>query len=224
MEIEGITMNKLLLAIAVLGLALVPTNVIAKTATPRVKIVTPEIPAGLFQLEPSHASFVFSVDHLGISSYQMRFTGFEVALNFNPRNPKAANVVATVDANSLTLDNAPKGFREELLGPNWMNAGKNPKITFKSSSVVVTGSRLAKVSGELTLNGITKPLTITVVYNGGYADHPMDPGPRIGFSGFGQFKRSDFGIAAGIPPAGSKMGVGDEVAFRFQTEMKGAAK
>ena len=80
---------------------------------------------------------------------------------------------------------------------------------------------MAKVSGTFNLHGIVKPVTLTMLFNGGYTGMPMDPGSRVGFSGFGTFKRSDFGIAAGIPQPGSKMGVGDEIAVQIEAELKG---
>jgi polyisoprenoid-binding protein YceI len=67
---------------------------------------------------------------------------------------------------------------------------------------------------------VTKPVTLDVTFNGGYAGNAMDPGgARIGFSAKGSLKRSDFGVAAGIPAPGSTMGVGDLVQFELETEM-----
>lgn len=182
------------------------------------------VPVGAYALDRSHASLLFSVDHLGFSNYNMRFTKFDVALHFNPLDVEKSYATVTIDANSLTLDNAPPGFKEELLGKNWINAAKHPKIIFKTTKVEIEGKSSANVFGDLTLNGVTKPVALNVIYNGGYGGHPMDPGPRIGFSGTTAFNRSDFGVKAGIPPKGSKMGVGDEVGVEFELELKGKAK
>lgn len=181
----------------------------------------PPIPAGAFTLDKAHASLILGVSHLGFSNYRMRFSTFDVALAIDPMHPGKASATVTVDATSLTLDNAPTGFREELLGKNWINAVTFPKIVFKTTKVDLRSATTALVSGDLTMNGATKPVSMYVTYNGGYATHPMDPGPRIGFSGSGTFKRSDFGIKAGIPAPGTKMGVGDEVTFSFEMELKG---
>jgi polyisoprenoid-binding protein YceI len=179
------------------------------------------IPVGAYTLDRSHASLLFSVDHLGFSNYNMRFTDFDVALHFNPFDVEKSYGTVTINANSLTLDNAPPGFKEELLGKNWINAAKHPKIIFRTTKVEIASKSSALVHGNLTLNGVTKPVQLNVIYNGGYAGHPMDPGPRIGVSGTTEFKRSDFGVSAGIPPKGSKMGVGDDVGVEFELELKG---
>jgi polyisoprenoid-binding protein YceI len=204
-------------AAAAVALALI-APVIAKPAPPAPKI---DAPSGAYKLDKSHATFHFGVDHLGFSNYRMAFTEWDVALNLDVANPQNSSVTATIDANSLQLQGAPKGFREELPGPNWLNAGKNPAIGFKSAKIVRNGLTNAFVKGDLTLNGVTKPVTLKVRFNGAYSGHPMDPNARIGFSGEGVFKRSDFGIAAGIPKPGSKMGVGDDVNFSFEAELSG---
>jgi len=69
--------------------------------------------------------------------------------------------------------------------------------------------------GDFTLHGATRPLTLDISFNGGYAGHPMDPNARIGFSDRGKLKRSDFGVSFGIPEPGSQMGVGDDVEAGF---------
>ena len=78
-----------------------------------------------------------------------------------------------------------------------------------------------RVTGDFTLHGVTKPVTLLVTFNGGYAGHPMDPNARIGFSATGALKRSDFGITLGIPAPGTTMGVGDEIEIALQAEFTG---
>jgi polyisoprenoid-binding protein YceI len=204
-------------AAAAVALALI-APVAAKPAPPAPKI---DAPSGAYKLDKSHATFVFGVDHLGFSKYRMTFSQWDVSMNLDVAKPENSTVTASIDANSLQLHGAPKGFKEELLGPNWMNAGKHPIVSFKSAKIVRSGWNAARVTGDLTMNGITKPVTMQVRFNGAYSGHPMDPAARAGFSGEGVFKRSDFGIAAGIPKPGSKMGVGDDVNFSFEAELSG---
>ncbi|MFO1242774.1 MAG: YceI family protein [Rickettsiales bacterium] len=182
-----------------------------------------EAPAGNYNIDPSHATLIFKLNHLGFSNYTARFTGVDANLKFDPKNPKASSVNATIDANSLTLDNPPPGFTDELRGDKWLDTKKYPKITFVSKSVDVTGANTGRITGDLTLHGKTHPVTLETTFNGGYAGHPMDPHARIGFSAHGVFKRSDFDIAFGIPPAGSTMGVGDEVTVIIEAEFTGPA-
>ena len=74
------------------------------------------------------------------------------------------------------------------------------------------------------LHGVTRPIVLEATYNGGYSGHPMDPQARVGFSAQGTLRRSDFGIAGGIPGVGSNMGVGDQVAIVIESEFQGPPK
>jgi polyisoprenoid-binding protein YceI len=179
------------------------------------------IPAGDYVLDKSHASLVFKVSHLGFSSYTAAFARFDAKLRFDQNNPVASAVEATIDPKSLTLPSPPPGFLADLIGPQWLNTSAYPSITFRSTRIEVTGPDTGKVTGDLTLHGVTKPVTLDVTYNGGYQGHPMDPNARVGFSARGVFKRSDFGIAFGVPAPGTTMGVGDEVEVQIEAEFSG---
>ncbi len=189
-------------------------------------------PPGEYKLDNTHASVTFRVDHLGLSRYTARFTDIAGKLNFDPTNPAAMSVEATVDPKSLETDfplDKPD-FDAELAGPQWLDAAKFPTITFKSTKVEPTGANTAKVTGDFTLHGVTRPLTLDATFNGGYAAGGMDPsGARIGFSAQGKIKRSDFGVSYGVPAPGTHFGVGDEVEILIETEFTqpgpaGAAK
>lgn len=178
-------------------------------------------PPGEYKLDNTHASVTFRVNHLGLSRYTARFTDIAGKLNFDPANPAAMSVEATVDPNSLETDfplDEPD-FDAELTGPQWLDAGRFPTITFKSTKVEPTGANTAKVTGDFTLHGVTRPLTLDVTFNGGYAAGGMDPsGARIGFSAKGEIKRSEFGIAYGVPAAGTNFGVSDAVEIIIEAE------
>lgn len=177
-------------------------------------------PAGEYRLDLSHASLNFRVSHLTFSRWTARFTKFDATLNADPANPAAASVTATIDAHSLQtnypLDDL--DFDKQLTGPNWLDADQYPTMTFRSTSVEVTGSKSAKVTGDFTMHGVTRPVTLDVTYNGGYGRHAYDPNSRIGFSAHGTLNRSDFGVASGIPAPGSIMGVSDEVEIIIEAE------
>jgi polyisoprenoid-binding protein YceI len=183
----------------------------------------PKVPAGDYKLDPAHANLEFKVNHLGFSHYTARFTDFDASLKFDPANPSASSVEATIDPKSLTLPRPPAGFKDELTGKNWLDAAQFPAITFRSTKVEVTGANTAKVTGDFTLHGVTKPVVLDATFNGGYAGHPMDPHARIGFSARGVFKRSDFGIGFGVPAPGTTMGVSDEVDVNIEAEFSGPA-
>jgi polyisoprenoid-binding protein YceI len=183
-----------------------------------------DVPAGAYTIDKSHASLLFRVDHLGFSNYTARFRQFDANLNFDPANLAASSVTVTVDPRSLETDfpdPAKLDFNAQLQGEQWLNSAQFPQMTWQSKSVEVTGPRQMKILGDLTLRGVTKPVTLEATFNGGYAGHPMDPNARIGFSAHGTLNRSDFGISYGIPEAGSKMGVSDAVEVIIEAEFSG---
>lgn len=179
------------------------------------------LPAGDYRIDPAHASLVFTVNHLGFSHYTAQFTRFTADLALDPANPATAQLTASVDPTSISLPSPPDGFVAELTGKQWLDAGAFPQMTFKSTQVTVTGANTADVTGDFTLHGVTKPVTLAMTFNGGYVGHPQDPNARIGFSAKGVLKRSDFGIAYGVPAPGSTMGVSDEVTIAIEAEFSG---
>ncbi len=183
----------------------------------------PELPAGKYVLDKSHASLIFRVDHLGMSNFTARFSRFDATLTLDPKAPDKAELLAEIDGTSIDFDNSPGDFLDKLRGPDWLNAVTFPKLIYKSSKIEMINPTTARITGELSLRGLTKPVVIEAKFNNGYAGHPMDPNARIGFSGKGVLKRSDFGIAFGIPAPGSKMGVSDAVEFILEVEFTGPA-
>ena len=181
-------------------------------------------PAGAYVMDKAHTSVTFRVNHLGFSHYTARFATVDGKLKFDPAAPAAMTVEATIDPQSLQLNTPPAGFHDQLMGTSFFDAARFRTITFKSTNVVVTGKNTAKVTGDFTLHGVTKPVTLDVTYNGGYPANAMDPGgARVGFSAHGVLKRSAFGMGYGVPAAGSTMGVGDDVDLAIETEFSSKA-
>jgi polyisoprenoid-binding protein YceI len=179
-------------------------------------------PAGIYKLEPMHASFVFRIDHLSYSKYTASFSKFDATLEFDPDHPETMSVTATIDPASLTLINPPDGFFQTLMGPSWFNVSKFPEITFRSTRVELTSPTTAKVTGALTFLGVMAPLSFDVTFNGGYAGLAVyDPQARIGFSAHGLLNRTDWGMKEGLPPEGTNMGVGANVTFDIEAEFSG---
>lgn len=212
--------HSLLAAVAALVL-LTPARAGAAAASAVPAASTARIPAGDYTLDKAHASLIFKVSHLGFSGFTGRFTRFDAKLRFDPAKPAMSSVEATIDPLSISSDNAPAGFLESLQGTDWLDAAKFGAITFRTTRVTAASARRLHVTGDFTLHGVTRPLTLDVTFNGGYAGHPMDPNARIGFSGRGKLRRSDFGVAFGIPAPGSTMGVGDEVEVVLEAEFTG---
>ncbi len=183
---------------------------------------TKELPAGVYELDKSHASLIFRVNHLGFSYYTARFKRFDATLQFDPANPDKSSVSASIDPSSIETDypNSEKlNFNTLLQNEQWLDALRFPAINFNSTRIELTGTNTARIIGELELHGVKRPMILEVKFNGGYAGNPMDPsGSRIGFSARGALKRSDFGIIFGIPEKGSSMGVSDKVEIILEVE------
>lgn len=176
--------------------------------------------AGRYQIDLQHTRLLFRVSHLGFSQYTALFTEVSADLDFDPAAPERMKIRASVPVASLETHDpdAKLDFNAVLTGPEFLDAGRFPQITFVSTKVELTAEHQADVTGDFTLHGVTKPLTLQVVYNGGWGDMPMDAGARIGFSVTGSFNRSEFGMGFGVPPEGSTMGVGDRVEIVLETE------
>lgn len=185
---------------------------------------TTDAPAGEYKVEPSHASVTLRVDHLGFSKYTARFKKLDGTLQFDPAEPAKSNIAAAIDVASLETDYPFRDkvdFNAELTGPGWLDAKQFPQITYRSTRIDLTGERTMDIHGDLTLRGVTKPVTLQATFNGGYAGHPLDPNARIGFSARGRIQRSDFGVSYGIPAPGTTMGVGDDVEIWIEVEFTG---
>ena len=195
----------------------------ATAETPAFPAADPNaIAAGAYKVDAAHTSVTFTVSHLGFSNYTGQFEKAEIKANLDPADPTRSTVEASIDPRSLSIPSPPAGFVAELTGDKWLDAAKFPAITFKSTQVEPTGPNTAKVTGDFTLHGVTRPVVLEVTYNGGYKGMAgMDPQSRAGFSAKGSFKRSDFGVAYGVPAPGTTMGVSDEVKVAIETELMG---
>ncbi|MGH8179041.1 MAG: YceI family protein [Steroidobacter sp.] len=185
-----------------------------------------EAPAGAYTLDKAHASLIFRVNHLGFSNYTSRFKRFDAQLQFDPANPAGSSVTVTIDPRSIETDfpdPATLDFNAQLQSEQWLNTAQFPEMKFRSTRVELISPKAMHIDGELTLRGVTRPMSLAATFNGGYAGHPMDPHARIGFSAHGSLKRSEFGMAFGVPEPGSSMGVGDDVEILIEAEFNGPA-
>ncbi len=214
------------------ALALVACAPPAQTAAEPAAIaapVTTEAPAGAYGLDLNHGSLLVRVNHMGLSKYTVRLNRFDADLQFDPANPSATTIVATVDTNSVDAD-FPGDYRvthpqstfaswnADIAGSDrWLNAGAFPEANFRSTSVTLTGANTADVVGDLTFRGVTKPITLHATFNGGQAGNDQGPA-KVGLSAHGVFNRSEFGSTAFIPAPGTTMGIGDEVELVIEAE------
>ncbi len=190
-------------------------------AAPTAEPVPVTAPAGAYTLDKGHSSLLFRVNHMGVSNYTARFTDFDAQLQFDPANPERSSVTASVNPASIETDYPdPKiDFDGLLRGKDFLAADAFPPMTFRSTRVERTGPRTARITGDLSFRGVTRPVTLEATFNGGYPAGGMDPtGARVGFSAKGGLKRSEFGMKTGIPAPGSQMGVGDLVEVIIEAE------
>jgi polyisoprenoid-binding protein YceI len=203
-------------------------NQTAQTASPApaaAQVEAPvDVPAGAYTLDPTHTSVLFRATRLTLSNYTARFKRASAQLQFDPKNLAASSVTVNVETKSLETDYpnvAEYDFNAQLTGEQWLDAAKYPQITFRSTSVEVTGPRTMRIHGDLTMRGVTRPMTLDARLNGGYSHHPLDKNARIGFSARGTLKRSEYGLSFGIPAPGVNFGVADEVEVIVETEFNG---
>jgi len=203
--------------------AATPAHAAAATAPAHIVPATTTAPAGDYVQDPPHSSLIFRVNHMGFSTYTARFSNFDVRLHIDPAHPELAQLQATIPVSSLSVENPPDGFVAELLGDQFFHSAQFQQITFASTQVQMTSPRTARVTGNLTLHGVTRPVVLETTFNGGYPGMAMDPHARVGFSAHGSLRRSEFGMGYGIPAPGTTMGVGDQVDFQIETELTGPA-
>jgi polyisoprenoid-binding protein YceI len=150
-----------------------------------------DAPAGDYVLDHAHANLTAKVSHMGLSFYTMRFDRFDAHYDYDPGKPELSLITVTIDADSLDVGDEALGkqFARTFLG-----AAKFPRITFASAGVQRTDPGHGLLTGDLTLNGVTKPVTLNVTFNGAGPPFLGIGGYRMGFSATGDVKRSDFGL------------------------------
>lgn len=190
--------------------------VAAGLAAEPAQAAAPEVVSGTYRIDPTHASLHWKVNHLGLSFYTARFTKIDAELTLDAADMTKSKLKVSVDPRSLETDYPlaeTKDFDKKLIeDAKYFNAGAHPAITFTSSNIEMTGDATAKVTGDLMLLGVTKPVTLDVTMNGAMASHPFLKKPATGFSATGTIKRSEFGMTEGIPF------VGDEVKLLIEAE------
>jgi polyisoprenoid-binding protein YceI len=150
-----------------------------------------QVPAGKYKLDGSHANVIFLVSHGGYASYVGRFNTLEGDLKLNVKDPTKSTVSVTIDAKSV--DTPVEALDEHLRKADFFDVEKYPEIKFKSTKIERIDDKTGKVTGNLTLLGVTKPVTLDVTFNGGGLFAPMNA-YKTGFSARASIKRSEFGM------------------------------
>ena len=167
--------------------------------------------AQTWSLDNSHAKLGFSITHLSVSEQEGSFKKFNSKITSAKEDFSDAVIELTADVNSIDTDNEKRD--EHIKGADYLDAAKYSTLTFKSKSIKKVSDKKYKVTGDLTLHGITKPVELDVTYNGTIV-HPKNQKKIAGFKITGLIKRSDFGIAPATPTGV----LSDEITLLANTE------
>ena len=148
---------------------------------------------GNWTLDPTHSSVLFSIRHLGLAKVRGRFDRFDVTLDIGPTLDET-RVEATIDLDSIDTNNADRDAH--LRGTDFFSTERHPTMRFVSTQIAGADDAL-QLSGLLTLNGITRPITLDVEFHG-VQEVPGETTRHVGFSATGSLKRSEFGIDFGM--------------------------
>lgn len=160
-----------------------------------------------YAIDPAHSEVTFGIRHMAISTVHGRFGIKEGVIEFDPKNLADSSVMAVIDVASVDTGVAQRDTH--LKSPDFFDAAKYPTATFKSTKVVATGGGL-DVMGDLSLHGVTKPVTL-------HMDPPsreqigMDKRPHRGFSATTTINRQDFGLTWNGKLASGDAVLGDDV-------------
>ena len=193
-------------AVAVL-LPLIGAPALAQTSL----VTSPaQVQPGAYKVEPNHTRVLFSVSHMGFTTWYGDFTNASGSLQLDPSHPADSRIEVSVPMASVSTTNAT--LDGELKSPDWFDAQRFPTMTFKSREVRVTGPGRADVTGDLTLHGVTRPVTLQARFNGAGVN-PLNKAYTAGFEVSGHIKRSEFGVTKYVPLIGDDVDLIISAAF-----------
>lgn len=168
--------------------------------------------AEVYVFDPSHSTIGFKIRHL-ISDTSGRFNDFAGTVTVDPDKPENSVVDATIQTKSIDTANAKRD--DHLRNADFFDVAKKPTITFKSKKIVLTGDKAATVTGDLTLNGVTKEVPLKVSFLG--KGKGMEGQDVTGWSASTELNRSEFGLTYNNVVEGSKV-LGETVKVEIQVE------
>src|SRR5215469_1318808 len=163
-----------------------------------------------WQIDPNHSAAQFAVRHGGISIVRGAFAKTNGTVQYDPADPSKTAIDATIDVNSVDTRVEPRD--KDLRSPNFFDVEKYPTITFKSKSAASAGKGKMKITGDLTIHGVTKEVVLDVDGPNGPTKDPRG-NQHMGASATTQISRKDFGVN------GAPGGVGDDVQITIDVEM-----
>jgi len=160
-----------------------------------------------YTIDPTHTYVSFAINHLGFSTMRGKFDRQSGSMQFDPDAKKAS---VTIEIDAASIDTGHEKRDAHLSSPDFLNAVEYPTISFKSTGVTWNGAKLATVSGDLTMLGVSKPVTLQVT-SMNCAEHPFNKKWTCGFDATGSIKRTDFGVNYGVPAIGEVLDLQIEV-------------
>jgi polyisoprenoid-binding protein YceI len=162
-------------------------------------LVCPALAAETYQLEKTHVDLLFSISHAGFTEKHGSFRELDATLRYDAERPESSQVDVTVKMGSV--DTGFPARDTDLKSDKFFDVAKYPEMHFVSTKVTREPDQTLRIDGELTLHGVTKPLTLHAKLNKA-APNPFDKRPTLGFSATGSLKRSDFGMSTYLPMIG----------------------
>jgi polyisoprenoid-binding protein YceI len=166
-----------------------------------------------WQFDPFHTQVEFAAKHLGMMTIRGHFLEVNATGQIDPDHPEASSVEVTIQTASIRTHNAQRD--NDLRSSNFLEVDKYPTITFKSTAIEPAGTDRYTMTGDLTIKGNTRPVTLNVVKYGEFNDPMM--GHRIGYSAEGKINRKDFGLTFNMMLDG-KWIVSEEVQILIEGE------
>ncbi|MBS0505231.1 MAG: YceI family protein [Proteobacteria bacterium] len=196
----------------------VATPILAQQAMQKPGSANPAaVTGGAYKIDPNHTLVTWTVDHLGFTPYTGIFGSATGSLTLDPKNPSAAKVDVTIPVSKVTT--ASEGLTAHLLRPGKDGGkpdffGPSPADAHFVSTKVMAKGQAATITGNLTLNGVTKPVTLEAkFYGAGKMPAAMGGQENIGFTATATIKRSDFGVTMGIPLVSDEVKLNIAAAF-----------
>ena len=162
-----------------------------------------------YKIDPNHTNVLASWSHFGFSHPSINFGQADGSIAYDAENVSKSSVQVTLPLKGLS--GLAEDFYDHLTSADWFDAAKFPNATFKSTRIESIGEGKLKVTGDLTVKGVTKPVVLDVTLNKA-AEHPNGKRAAIGFDATATVKRSDFDLGKYVP------NVSDEVTLRITTE------
>jgi polyisoprenoid-binding protein YceI len=202
---RSIAVRALLAAMLLTSMACTPLKVLTHSVSQN----EARVPVGRYDLDLDHCSITFDVEHFKYSRFTMRFDRKKGQLNWNEGGLEQSSVSVSIDAASIDT-NVPL-LDKMVKSASLLDVERYPEIRFVSTKFERTGESRGTLTGNLTIHGVTQPVTLDVTFNG-FARDPLTKKDTLGFSAEGQFSRAKFGLATWYPA------VGDDIHVRIQAE------